>query len=123
MNKYHYVGPETRLGRFGPVGPGDVLDLTAKEQRGIQDDERFRVYDPQAKFGAADSTEARKDEIKRANLRTGRLSLDELSRDELLDMAAGLRGRGKKVVFNSRASRRALRSAIQQALDMTREDE
>lgn len=147
MKKFHFLGQQTQLGRFGTVTRGDVLDLTDKEALDITDDKRFRPFDPKKTFEptklplpegfddlSADEQakvvrdlegkeETRRVELEKANLATSSVELDDMSRAELLDIAAGLRLRGTKVDFRPDASRRAIKAAIQMALRITPRDD
>jgi hypothetical protein len=147
MRKFHYIGPEVQLGRFGTVTRGDVLELTGKEAEGIQGDKRFKPFDPKAKFtpsklalpdGFDDLVEAEQKKIlakleqaekdrladlEKANLTTAKVELDEMSRAELLDYATGLRERGTEVKFKTDASRKVIKAAIELALGINPHDE
>ena len=50
MPKYIFTGPETNLGRFGTVRKGDTLNLTPHEERHIDGDKRFELFE-EAKHG------------------------------------------------------------------------
>lgn len=140
--KFHYLGTDTQLGRFGSVTRGDILDLTAREEADItrEKDKRFKPFDPKAKIVKTklalpegfdelsdveqkatlrrleQAEETRLADLARANERTASVELDDLSRDELLEKAEALRKEGKTVVFQKDANRSTIRDAIALAL-------